>query len=226
MQSGAFQIEKILGLCEKLMYFLGVNLCFLIGNLPVLCFFLFVGISQVRTYLPLFMLCMVPFGAALSGVFYCMNRLIDGTETGPFKNFWHGYSSDWGQKMRIGFVHMLILLILWTNVEFFRYQVVFPVLSVFFGLLFLVAVLLTPTLYLLASRYHMGSRQMAKDALILLITRPGMTLGNVAAFALVLMCLEIQAGTTVLVMGSVFGFLVAFMNRRVLKELEHGQDQS
>lgn len=67
---------------------------------------------------------------------------------------------------------------------------------------------------------------MAKDALILLITRPGMTLGNVAAFALVLMCLEIQAGTTVLVMGSVFGFLVAFMNRRVLKELEHGQDQS
>lgn len=60
--------------------------------------------------------------------------------------------------MRIGFVHMLILLILWTNVEFFHYQVVFPVLSVFFGLLFLVAVLITPTLYLLASRYHMGSR--------------------------------------------------------------------
>lgn len=224
MQNGAFNIEKILGMCERLMYILGVNLCFLISNLPVLLFFLLVGISQVRTYLPLFLLCMVPFGASLSGVFYCMNRLLRNRESKVFRNFWHGYSSDWGQKMRIGFVHMLIILILWTNVEFFKYEIPILPLMILFTILFSLAVLITPTLYLLTARYHMSSRAIVKDAIILMITRPGITLGNVAALGLILMCIEIQPGTAVLFMGSVYGLLVAFMNRHILRELESAKE--
>lgn len=220
MQNGAFNIEKILGMCERLMYFLGVNLCFLAANLPVLLFFLLAGISQVRECLPLFLLCMVPFGPSLSAVFYCMNRMLNNTETGVFRNFLHGYKSDLGMKLTVSFLQMFAILILWTNVEFFRYQIVIPVLSVLFAILFAVVLCMTPTLYLLASRYRMSARQLIQDALILLITRPVITLGNIAAFALVLMCLEIQAGTTVLFMGSAYGFLVAFMNRRVIQELD------
>ena len=85
---------------------------------------------------------------------------------------------------------------------------------------------MTPTLYLLSSRYEMTNRQIIKDAVILLITRPVMTLGNLAALALILMCLEIQAGTTVLFMASVYGFLVTYMSRRLLKELESGEPGS
>ena len=49
-----FNLERILGFCEKFLYFLKINCLFLLSNLPVLLFFLFVGISQVRIYLPLF----------------------------------------------------------------------------------------------------------------------------------------------------------------------------
>lgn len=220
MQSGAFSIEKILGMCERLMYFVGVNFCFLLSNLPVLLFFLFVGISQVRTCLPLFLLCVVPFGPALSAVFYCMGRLLDNTETGVLKNYWHGYKSDWMQKTGLCFGQMLAILILWTNVEFFRFQAPNMVLTILSALLLCAVVCMTPTIYLLASRYQMTSRQIIKDAVILLITRPVLTLGNLAALALILMCLEIQAGTTVLFMASVYGFLVTYMSRRLLKDLE------
>lgn len=220
MQNGAFNIGKILGMCERLMYFLGVNLCFLAANLPVLLFFLFAGISQVRACLPLFLLCMVPFGPSLSAVFYCMNRLLNNTETSVFKNFLQGYKSDLSLKLTVSALQMFCILILWTNVEFFRFQIVIPVLSVFFGLLFAAVVCMTPTLYLLTSRYRMSTRQLIQDAVILLFTRPVITLGNIAAFAVMLMCLEIQAGTTVLFMGSVYGFLVVFMNRNVIRELD------
>lgn len=56
-----FHIEKILEVCEKILYFLKINLLFLVFNIPVLLFFLFVGISNVREYLPFFsFVCCLP----------------------------------------------------------------------------------------------------------------------------------------------------------------------
>ena len=46
-----FHIEKMMGACEKIIYFLLVNLFFWGSNLPLLLFFVFVGISQAETFL-------------------------------------------------------------------------------------------------------------------------------------------------------------------------------
>ena len=46
-------------------------------------------------------------------------------------------------------------------------------------------------------------------------------LGNIAALAIVLVAFELSAGTTVLFMGSVYGFLVMFMNQNVMQKLEN-----
>ena len=73
---------------------------------------------------------------------------------------------------------------------------------------------------MLASRYEMSSLQTAKTAAVLLIAKPVLTLGNLAAFGLMLAVFEIAAGTAVLFMGSVYGFLVMFMNQGVMRELE------
>ena len=48
-----FRLEKILGFCEKVCYFVMVNLLFVVSNLPVLLFLVFVGASQIRECLPL-----------------------------------------------------------------------------------------------------------------------------------------------------------------------------
>ena len=43
-----FNIEKVLGFCEKVCYFFIVNVLFVISNIPVLLFLLFVGAGQIR----------------------------------------------------------------------------------------------------------------------------------------------------------------------------------
>lgn len=76
----------MMGACEKIIYFLLVNLFFWGSNLPLLLFFVFVGISQAETFLPLFLLCAVPAGPALCGVFFSMNRMLKGTEVSAWND--------------------------------------------------------------------------------------------------------------------------------------------
>ncbi len=215
-----FHIEKVLGFCDKVWYFFTVNLLFVISNFPILLFLLFIGAGQIRECLPLFLLCLVPMAPALSAVMYTMNRLIHGTEGKAVKDYKKGYCSDFLQKVGLGAGQMLVIIMCWTNIEFFTLQVrIFP-FTIIFMILFAVAVLVTPNLYMLASRYEMKNMQIARTAVTLLIAKPVSALGNIVALGVVLAAFEISAGTTVLFMGSVYGFLVMFMNQSVLRKLE------
>ncbi len=60
-----FNIEKVLGFCEKICYFFLVNLLFIISNISILMFLLFVGAGQIRECLPLFLLCLLPAGGSV-----------------------------------------------------------------------------------------------------------------------------------------------------------------
>lgn len=215
-----FHIEKVLGFCDKVWYFFTVNLLFVISNFPILLFLLFIGAGQIRECLPLFLLSLVPMAPALSAVMYTMNRLIQGTEGKAVKDYKKGYCSDFLQKVGLGAGQMLVIIMCWTNIEFFTLQVrIFP-FTIIFMILFAVAVLVTPNLYMLASRYEMKNVQIARTAVTLLIAKPVSALGNIVALGVVLAAFEISAGTTVLFMGSVYGFLVMFMNQSVLRKLE------
>lgn len=215
-----FHIEKVLDFCEKVCYFFTVNLLFIISNFPILLFLLFVGAGQIRECLPLFLICLVPMAPALSAVMYTMNRLIHGTEGKAMQDYRKGYCSDFLQKVGLGAGQLFVIIMCWTNIEFFTLQVrIFP-LTVMFMILFALAVLVTPNLYMLASRYKMKNIQIAKTAVTLLIAKPVSALANVVALGIVLAAFEISAGTTVLFMGSVYGFLVMFMNQSVMRKLE------
>lgn len=216
-----FNIEKVLGFCEKVCYFFIVNVLFVISNIPVLLFLLFVGAGQIRECLPLFLVCLIPMAPALSAVMYAMNRLIQGVEGNALRDYKKGYVRDFLQKAELGAGQMLVLLMCWTNIEFFTVQLRCLPFAVLFILLFAVSVLATPNLYMLASRYEMGKVQIAKTAVTLLFVKPVFTLGNIVAFFLILASFEISAGTTVLFMGSAYGFLVMFMNQTVMRQLEN-----
>ncbi len=218
--SELFNLEKILGICEKICYFWLINFMFVVSNLPVLVFFMFVGIHRVRTYLPLFLLCMVFMAPALSAVFYAMNLLVRGTEGKTVRDYMRGYLRDYRQKLILGAGQMLLVFILWTNLEFFSLHVKSIGLTIVTVLLLAAVILVTPNLYMLVTRYEMKNLRIIKTAVVLMVARPVMTLGNVVALGIILMAFELSAGTTVLFMGSVYGFLVMFMNQRVLNELE------
>lgn len=215
-----FHIEKILGVCEKILYFLKINLFFLVFNAPVLLFFLFVGISNVREYLPFFLLCLIPAGPAFAAVLFSMNRVLHGIETSAWKDYRTGYVQDLQKKLALAAIQSVLICVFWTNVEFFSLQIPFLPLTVLFFLLFLGTVLMTPNLYLLAGRYQMGVKDYLKGAALLTISKPALTFGNLIAAVFILMLLEIRAGTVVLFMASIYGFLIVFMNRKVLGILD------
>lgn len=225
MRSEIFNMERILGVCEKICYFFMVNFLFLISNIPVLLFFLFIGISQVRTYLPLFLLCMLSVPPSFSAVVYAMNRMVQGRERGPVKDYGKGYRTDFFQKLKLGAGQLFLLFVFWTNIEFFTKQVPLLPAAVLFILLFALGIIVTPNLYLLASRYEMSNRAIVKTAVVLTITRPVFTLGTVAALAVTLVAFELVAGTAVLFMVSVYGFLITFMSQNILCALEKNSSQ-
>lgn len=216
-----FNIEKVLGFCEKVCYFFTVNILFVISNIPALLFLLFVGAGQIRECLPLFLVCLLPMAPALSAVMYAMNRLIRGTQGNALRDYRKGYLRDFFRKAELGAGQLLVILVCWTNIEFFTLQVGSLLLAILFIVLFAAAVLVTPNLYMLASRYEMGNIQIAKTAVTLMFVKPIFTLGNIVAFLIILASFEISAGTTVLFMGSAYGFLVMFMNQSVMRQLEN-----
>lgn len=215
-----FDIEKILGACEKFIYFLGINILFLISNLPVLLFLLFQGISQVREYLPLFLLCLLPAGPAMSAVFFSMNRMLHRIETKAFKDYRTGYTDSFGKKVLLTAIWAGLIWVFYTNVEFFSLLVRLWPLALLFLLLLACVLIMAPNLFLLASRYDMSVRGYLKGAVYLTVTKPLLAFGNVIALAFILMLLEIEAGTFVLFMASIYGFLIVFMNRNVLRKLD------
>lgn len=216
-----FNVEKVLGFCEKVCYFVTINLLFILSNIPILLFLLFVGAGQIRECLPLFLLCLIPMAPALSSVMYTMNCLIHGTEGSALRDYKRVYCSDLVQKIGLGAGQLLVIFMCWTNIEFFSMQFRILPLAVVFMVLFAVSVLVTPNLYMLASRYEMKNIQIVKTAVTLLIAKPVFTLGNLVALCVVLAAFEISPGTTVLFMGSTYGFLVMFMNQSVMRNLEN-----
>lgn len=221
MRSEVWNVERILSICEKICYFFIINFLFILSNLPVLGFFLFLGISQAGVYLPLFMVCLLPLPLSLSAVFYAMNRLVRGTEGKAVRDYIKGYKTDLFQRFRLGALHLFILFVLWTNIRFFTKIMPNMVFTVFFAILFAFGIVVIPNLYLLSSRYVMSNREIIKTACILTVTRPVCTLGTLAALGIVLVAMEISAGTTVLFMASAYGFLVDFISQRMLQSLEN-----
>ena len=103
-----FHIEKILEVCEKILYFLKINLLFLVFNTPILLFFLFVGISNVREYLPFFLLCLLPAGPAFAAVLFSMNRVLHGIETSAWKDYRTGYVQDLQKKLALAAIQSVL----------------------------------------------------------------------------------------------------------------------
>ncbi len=215
-----FNWEKIQSFCEGVCYFVGVNVMFLLANLPLWLFFMFIGISRAGTYIFLFFLCLLPMAPALTAVFYAMNKLLQQEDHGGIRGFCKGYAKNFLPACKAGLVHVAVLFLTWTNLVFFKNTLQILPVYLISVILFLMAVLITPTLYLLVSRYEMKTLEIIKAAVILEIGRPVFTLGNAAALGIVLMAFEIAPGPAVVFMGSVYGFLVVFMNKRMLQKFE------
>ncbi|MGL5635151.1 MAG: DUF624 domain-containing protein [Sarcina sp.] len=217
-------VEKILTFFNYVFWFLTLNILFLVVNTPLILFFLFVGISNMTTYLPLFLVATIPFAASFTTMLYCMHKLIKTREVSPIKDFFTSFKSNLKNSTIIWIGELLIIFILSTNIKFFAAVGGNVVINGFFILVLFILLLVTPHIFMLTSKFSMNIISTLKSAVILTITRPIITIANILCLIVTLMMFELNPGTTFLFIGSISAFLIAFANKTLVKELENKSD--
>lgn len=220
---GAFNMEKVNEVFNYIFTFLILNILFWLFDFPIIAFVAAFGISWevIKQYYPVLIICLIPMGPALCALFHCMNRLIRDKEIGWIKDFWKGYKRNFIPSFLTAIVQALIVCMLVTNIDFFVSAV--PELVYVFLILLLVVILSIPTAYLLIMKFEMRPYQLLKATITITFAKPACTIGNAAAFLVMLILFGFSAGTTILFVSSVYAFLVVFMNQKMLAELA-GED--
>ena len=86
--------------------------------------------------------------------------------------------------------------------------------------LFIILLLITPYIYLLISRFSLKSYALIKNALILAVTRPLITISNILILLFCMILFEVSPGTTILFASSIFTFLISYNSKLLLNNLE------
>lgn len=216
-----FNVEKIMNFCNYVYWFFVLNLLFMIFNIPIVLYFIFLGYESIHIYLPLFLVCLLPVGPSFTAVLYTMGKIIKYKDISVFKDFFHGLKINFIQSITFWIIELSLIFILYTNFNFFNTQEYGKFLLPIFLLISIILILLTPIIYILISRFKMNNLQLFKTALTLCITKPILTFSNIVAMLFFLMLFELAPSYTVLVMVSGISFLMLFMNKSLLIYLEN-----
>ncbi|MGL5086435.1 MAG: DUF624 domain-containing protein [Clostridium sp.] len=218
--SEIFNLDKIFDTFNYIFWFFLLNLFFMILNIPVVSFFIFVGISDIISYLPLFLLCLIPVGPSITALLYCTGKLIRNKSINVFSDFVKGLKLNFVQSTTFWCFELLIVFMLYSNIKFFvavNYNLVFTCI---FAALLILTILITPYIYILISRFSMKSMDIIKASFILTFTRPILTISNILVLIVSLILFEMSPGTIILFISSIVTFLLSFTSKSLLTELE------
>lgn len=220
MFNNFFNFEKIFDAFNYIFLFFLLNIFFMLFNIPAILFFIFIGISNIFEYFPLFLLCLIPVMPTFTVLLYCMNKIILNKDLNILKDFKNGLILNFKQSFLIWCNELIIILILYFNINFFskiRYNLILICLFAAIAIILLVG---TPFIFILISRFKMNNIELLKNSFILCFTRPILTITNLLLFILMLMLFEITPGIAVLFIFSLFSFSLIFINKSLLYELE------
>lgn len=216
---GAFRLEKVNEIFNYIFTFLILNILFWLFDFPIIAFAAAFGLGWdvIKQYYPAFIVCLLPMGPALCALFSCMNRLIRDKEIRWIKDFLREYKRNFIPSILTAIVQGIIIFILATNIRFFTHTM--PIFAYVFISLFILVLLSMPVAYLLIMKFEMTPYQLLKATVTVTFAKPACTIGNAAAFLLMIILFGFSAGTTILFVSSVYAFLVVFMNQKILKDL-------
>lgn len=215
-----FNLKKLFDWFDYIFYFFSLNLFFLILNIPIVWFIMFVGISKASTYLPLFLLCLIPTGTSLTAMLYCMGKLLRDKSLNVFQDFIKGIKLNLKQSLFFWLSELIIVFILYFNIKFFstvNYNLILIGIFIFISILIATT---TPYIYILMSRFSMKNIDLLKTSLILTFTRPLMTVSNILICLVSLLLFEMVPGAMCLFIFSIFTFLLSYINRALISQLE------
>lgn len=220
-----FNLDRIFDIFNYIFWFFLLNLFFMIFNIPLVWFFMFVGISNIFTYLPLFLLCLIPIGPSLTTLLYCMGKLIRNGDIHIMKDFINGLKLNFKQSTFLWCCELIAVFMLYSNIKFFSTAKFSLVITCLFVSLIILILLMTPYIFILISRFSMKNMDTIKASIILVFTRPIITISNILILLVSFILFEVTPGTVILFIASIFSFLIIFVNKALLLELEENNSK-
>ncbi|HHD2753836.1 TPA: DUF624 domain-containing protein [Clostridium perfringens] len=221
-----FNLEKLLTFFNYIFWFFMLNLFFSILNIPVILFLLFVGFKNITTYLPLFLISLIPFGASFTALLYCMRKLVKYKDLDLFSDFIKGLKYNWKQSTLMWCGELILIFLFSFNLRIFSTVYYSLILSCVFIFLIVLTLLATTYMFVLISRFSMSSMEILRASVILTFTKPIISIANIVVFLFSLMLFEINPGTTVIFIASVVSYLIMFLNKNLLESLETKSSQA
>ena len=215
-----FNFNKLFDICNYIFSFLILNLFFMLLNIPILWFFLFIGISNIFTYFPLFLICLLPTFPAFNILVYCMNKFFKNKGFNLLSDFKKGLLLNFKQSFFIWFIELIFIFILYSNIIFLKSIYNNTFLSCIFLGLLLLLLLMTPFISLLVSLFSNKTLIIVRNALILTFKKPILALTNILIFVAALVLFEISPALTFLFASSLVAFTFVFANRFLIQELQ------
>lgn len=215
-----FNFEKIFDSFNYVFWFFLLNLFFMLFNIPLILFFIFIGISNIFKYFPLFLICLLPAMPTFTALLYCMNKLIVNKDLNIIKDFTNGIKLNFKQSFLIWFIELLLIIIIYFNIRFFSLIKYNVVLVCLFSAIAIIIAAVTPFIFILISRFKMKTIDILRTSFILCFTRPILTITNLLLFIFSLILFEITPGTIILFISSLLSFSLLFINKSLLYELE------
>ncbi|MCF0146870.1 MAG: YesL family protein [Clostridium sp.] len=220
MFNNLFNFEKIFEAFNYVFWFFLLNLFFMAFNIPLILFFTFVGISNIFEYFPLFLICLLPTMPTFTALLYCMNKIITNKDLEIIKDFIKGIKLNFKQSFLIWFIELSLINILYINIRFFTLIKHNIILTCLFSTILIVLAIVTPYISILISRFKMKTIDTLRTAFILSFTRPILTITNLLLFIFTLIIFEVAPGTVILFISSLLSFLLLFVNKSLLLELD------
>lgn len=221
MLNEIFNFEKLFDIFNYIFWFFILNVLFWVLNIPLIIFLLFVGITGILTYFPLFLFCLIPTMPAFTVILYCMNKLHKNKSLTVFSDFIKGFRLNFKQSLVIWILELISVFILYSNIRFFSTVISNSLVinSLFICLLILI-VIVTPYICLIVSKFSMSNLQIIRLSFILTFTRPILTITNVLLILAFLVLFELSPSITILFFSTALAFCLVFVNRVLLRELE------
>lgn len=213
-------IDVFMNICNYIMWFFIGNLYFLICNLPLCFFFIFIGIKNVDTALPLFLLVSLPFGPAVTALLYVMGKLVKEKDLSITKSFFTSYKNNFKQSLLLWTLQLLLLTILHLNIQFFSISYFGYLLIPFFYIAIFLISVLGLYAYPLIAKFHISLLEVIKASLTISIYKFPITIGNLIILIFAMILIDAKPSYAVLFISSITCYLLMFLQKDLHKELE------
>ena len=220
MLNNFFNFEKIFDYFNYIFCFFILNCIFLLFNFPSILFFVFVGISNIGTYLPLFFICLIPTMPTFTVLLYCMNKLLVNKDISIKNDFIKGFKLNFFQSLFIWVIELILIFMLQLNIRYF--STINPniiLVCIFYSITLFIAII-TPYIFILISKFKMSVLSILKTASILSFTTPILSVSNILLFIISLIIFELMPGTSILFIFSLLSFALMFINKALIAKLE------